>query len=267
MQSLKTFHCSKDDIDAIKRQFYELGSEKSFEVANMLLPDDLAENEVFVSFALERSFTEATGDYLSTWIQPKGTVFSLNFDGKTEYSVHTDPENVEDLEWNYLHNNGVILTGVYDEDVRLDGVPVNENVVGAVLHFDRVWQVVFDADNDTVYDLPQEVTCDEIGGEVKDYRYVLLSRADELHGLCDQRAGFSLNFLVDGKDCPSFASYLGSHPNSQKSAVHIVPVWTMDPVSVTEVGLAAGSTAPSLAEILYGASRSPIPGRTARTST
>ena len=252
LESLKNFHCSKDDIDAIKRQFYAFGSEKSFEVANMLLPDDLAEDEVFVSFALERSFTEATGDYLRTWIQPKGTVFSLNFDGTTEYSVHTDPENVEDLEWNYLHNNGVILTGVYDEDVRLDGVPVNENVVGAVLHFDRVWQVIFDDDNDTVYDLPQAVTCDTIDGEVKEYRYVLLSRANELHGLCDQRTGFSLRFLVDGRDCPSFADYLSAHPNSQKSAVHIVPEWTMDPVSVTGISLAAGSTAPSLAEIIYG---------------
>ena len=252
LKSLKSFKCSKDDIDSIKRQLYEFGSEKSFAVANMLLPDDLAENEVFVSFALERSFTEATGDYLRTWIRPKGTVFSLNFDGTTEYSVHTDPENVEDLEWNYLHNNGVILTGVYDEDVRLDGVPVNENVVGAVLHFDRVWQVIFDDDNDTVYDLPQAVTCDTIDGEVKEYRYVLLSRANELHGLCDRRTGFSLRFLVDGRDCPSFADYLSAHPNSQKSAVHIVPEWTMDPVSVTGISLAAGSTAPSLAEIIYG---------------
>ena len=216
LRSLKSFRCSKDDIDSIKRQFYEFGSEESFSVANMLAPNDLAEDEVFVSFALERSFTEATGDYLRTWICPKGTVFSLDFDGTTEYSVHTDPDNIEDLEWVYEHNNGVLLNGVYVGETRLDGIPINGNIEGATLRFDRVWRVIFDADNDTVYDLPQEVTRDEIGGEVKDYRYVLQSRADELYGLCDRRTGFSLRFLVGGNECLSFADYLLTHPTLQK---------------------------------------------------
>ena len=252
LESLRTFNCSKDDVDSIKRQFYAQGTDAGFVAANLLVPSDLAEDEVFISFALDREFTEATGDYLRTWIQPRGTVFSIDFDGTTEYSVHSDPDRVEDLEWSYLSNNGVLLTGVYDGNAKLDGVAITENVVGAVLHYDRVYRVVFDADNDAVYDLPQEITRDKIGGQFKDYRYVLLSRADELFGLCDRRGGFSLRFLVGGSNCPSLATYLRSHPEKIGSDVHVVPEWTMDPVAVTGIGIAAGSTAPSLSEILYG---------------
>lgn len=249
-KNLKSIQCSKENIDAVKAVFYKRSGRDEFAFANLIAPSDLDENEVCVTFSLSREDAEIIGDIPKTWIRPKGTVFPMDFDPSAEFTLHLDARSPEDLEWNYSHNCGWLFTGVGVGKDQLVGKAVNESINGATLQFVRIYRVAFNEDNDTKYEIPKELICDRIGKALKEYKYVLAETADDIYAKCNRREGFELAFLAGGSRQPSLAGYL--QEIRSLDTVYITPEWTMKPISVSGVGLAAGSTASSFGQITYG---------------
>ena len=98
-------YADKGEIDDLRTNFYaaadEENSDELFSVAANILPCNLDEGEVYVTFKYDReSYGIVEGEILPTWFGRSGEIFDISeYEEDFPYMLHSDKNSAADLYW------------------------------------------------------------------------------------------------------------------------------------------------------------------------
>lgn len=244
-----TVYTEKATVDGYKQAFYLLAEDAAmpetvFALGNATFPQGLAEDEIYVTFAYsEESYEIAEGKVFETWYGQSGQTLDMSaYEEEFPYAAHTDVLSDEDLHWGYTEAGGYIMTVPCDENGSpIAGRALTESVGGAAVEFERIYRVAFAESNDDLYDMPEDYTQTNVGGQTLTYRYAVTGTADALIENFPGRKGFNLSWYYQTENGSSDGSTLSFVLPESNGRVTAYPVWKLIPVSLT-VGTEQGAT-------------------------
>ena len=201
----------KNAMDAIKNKFYDLKDKTTIALANAIIPDKLDDNELFINFTYTEESLNLVGDKrIKTWFGKKGTKFNLLDYALEDYVQHSNPLDVNDLEWNYLHNNKQIL------NVSNKEFNVSESINSYEIKFEQIYQLELKPSNDNVYNTinPKHQTLLSV-----------ISNVDKIFEDYPKREGFSLEWKDKDTTVNKVSEYL---LNNNLTTIALDPEWSIN---------------------------------------
>ena len=204
--------------------------------ANSIVPNDLADSDVYIVFNYDLDALETASDNrLPVWIGQKGDVFYLDFyDNSIDYVKYRDQYSDDDLYWNIVNNNGYILSELVDvHGNSIEGKTIVNGVTTINVCFDEIYKLYISEDNDNKYESPDEYKYSTAFGNEKNCRYVTALTAQSVIDAIPKRSGFNLSWQYAN-------SYYGSKrpltnivnlleaSNESLAVLYLYPVWELN---------------------------------------
>ena len=247
--SLPLLYVDKGEIDVFRTNFYaaanEENSDKLFSVAANILPCNLDEGEVYVTFKYDReSYGIVEGEILPTWFGRSGEIFDISeYEEDFPYMLHSDKNSADDLYWCDVNFGGYIFSGpVNDYGAAMTDMRITEGM-SLQASFERVYRVYIGEDNDEVYETALTYKNTELEGQTLEYRYAVPSTADELLESIPAREGLSVEgwnytWYEGGTQLnmrTPFSQLLGSASTSSNE-IYVFPQWKVNDSVITITG-------------------------------
>lgn len=242
--NLKVF-VDKSEIDAVKERVIGFAKEikndykdNYMSLYNMIVPDGLADNEVYITFDYTYQDIEYSNfEPIKTWIGKKGDTFNL-----TQHAIgvsyvegfnDSDAQAYEDFLINNL-SRGKVLCPLKDGEESILGQSVNGNLSNVKVHFETIYKVTIDSVcNDTLYDI---ATADAEFFKTDGVRYVVGSDPFDLLSEVALRDGFTLDgweYKTTGTEKTEFTKLT----NILNQDVTVSPVWKLNAPVITDLRL------------------------------
>lgn len=231
----------KSNFDTVRNHFY---GDDHVRAVRRMEPSGLGENEVFVTFAFTYELNKA--ELYPTWYGNKGDVLTLGDDAPSWYK-HGDPTCAADMYFAYHSNNKMMFAGLLSQGNDINGQAILSNYGNVEAKFDRVYQIYIGNDNDDAYESPQSYRYSLVNGAYDPFRYVTLDTANALTSQIPQRSGFSVRFVEPYSHATISTLYTYLQAAGNASAVTIIPNWTLDAPTVTQL---SGNPLPVYGETL-----------------
>ena len=197
----------KGFMDSFRKSLYELSlsgesasASNALTLANHVYPDDIKENEVYVSFGYDAETLRLVGveNIIPVWVKEKGTAFNILEHTGVDYITNSDVDNPKHLYW--CHNNleEKIFKCIADAEGNAISGAVNESVVNAKVTFENLYHVRFvdDADESKWNVDDAEKFMYEIGNDTPVCEYIITteSKIQSKLDAITRRNGFELAF-------------------------------------------------------------------------
>lgn len=248
---------SKMKLDIFRNAFYTLAleNEQILSIANNVYPSDLKEEEVYVTFSYTYDLLKlADGEILPTWFGNKGDTFDIHAHASSiPYIKYSDIRDGDSLYWCFTNQQRKIFRTVLDAN----GTSMNSGAVAESmnlsLYFDSVYQLNFEEDNDTKFEISEDYTSFILeNGEKQNYRLATSDRISEIILAVPQRNGFSLSWFVGSdkrelKDMEAdIAAQLAVMNEAGNYKMSLHPVWDLRAPTIDRItadGVSKGHSA------------------------
>jgi len=249
----------KKYMDSFRKALYTLSLDNkntyALELANNIYPDDVKENEVYISFGYDSDTLTLVGveNIIPVWVKEKGAEFNIREHTNVDYVKNSDAANPVQLYWCHENQQEKIFKCVVDADGNAISGQINESIVNATVVFEKLYHVEIMADNEDPAKTPirdihkymwqdDELVCEYI-----------ITTAGNMQSKLDalpERNGFTLT-LKTGTDASKhtitdLANEIELLDASGANTIRIYPEWTLLPPtinSVTADGKSEGHTA------------------------
>ncbi len=209
-------------------------SEVSIHIANAIVPADLEDGKVYVTFTYDLDDLIAVkGEVIPVWIGDAGDTIGLDFLKEIGYIAHAlEDENYDANHWSYANIGRRIFSGIngVEKGKGLDNIKVNASATNYKVEFEDLYKIAVAEDNDTVHAEPDAFKFYEYEGTAVD-NVLTLSEATEWFDTYESRSGFDIDWYVN--------SASGAHFDAIEDVVvdgmTIVPVWTMKAPTITDI--------------------------------
>lgn len=197
-----TVYTTKANSDAFRQKFYDEYNKENWatlalELANAVVPGDLTEDEVFITFAYdEENYEFVKHNPLRTWIGKKGDRFDPSYFDDIPYAKYSDRKNDAHLLWNFENNGKYILSDMYYSPVvntrqtisdtelaerrLLNGSTITENIAAVNVSFERIYKIYPGESNDELHPTEREFAPSVVNGEKLGYKLTVNEYADEI---------------------------------------------------------------------------------------
>lgn len=232
----------KQNIDTVRRCIYKGGfssaskvQTRAFSLANRIVPDDLEDDEVYVTFAYDPlGYDMFEGDVLDTWIGNKGDILEVDeYAARYDFFDKNDVTSDEDLDWSYK-NNGYIFMGIRDGNGNsIEGAPISDNYA-VKFSFSKVYRLFVQDDNETnaKYDMNNDKAFKRystVNGKQSDFVYMVSSEANGWLSTL-RRSGFDIEWkyseskLGTNRVVNDLADVLDNYGSRD---LYLYPLWKM----------------------------------------
>ena len=208
-------------IDSIKKQFYNYRSiEEMLQLANSIVPNDLADDKVYINFTYDSDSLKIYQNPITTWIGNKGDVFSFSEHAPDcVYLRKFDHDSPADLVYAIEHTGGYFLS-----NSDIDGQEINESIDNFSLSLEKVYKITVAEDNDSIYEISDNYKYTYINGEKEDYLLATKKTILNSLSLFPEREGFDLSFEINGVTVSS-DTINGILSSYHDEVVTVSPIW------------------------------------------
>ena len=207
----------------------------AIDAANQVVPNDLKDNEYYVSFKLTKELLDITnGEYIDTIVVNGDTKLTNDiFPPLLKFIKYSDHLSDADLYWNYTNNNKKIFKSMKDSSGNdILGKSINKNYYNVEISFDDIYKIFINNDNDTKYEPSNEEKYIDVSGSLYRYKLTTYENAENILNSIKPRDGFSLEFSCNGTKFTSLKDLIISSSTNELS---IDPVWSISFPSITNI--------------------------------
>ena len=221
----------KDKIDGFRQTLYALMNqdEDVISLANNIVPNDIATNEVYIICEYTKETLEAIGDeILPMWVGKKNTKFNFDEHAKELNCIkHSDATNDADLYYCYTQQNGKIFSGIVDEeDTNLNGRTIKKSAK-IVMQFNKVYRLGISEDNDTKYTIDEAIRFTETVDGTVEYKFATSEHVNTVLAALPSRPGFNLTWKVGNRNLESWITELGTLDEANEDTLMLTPEWSL----------------------------------------
>ena len=222
---------SKDKIDSFRQALYALKDqdEDIISLANNIVPNDIATDEVYIICQYTKETLEAIEDeILPVWIEKKNTKFDFDDHAKDLNCIkYSDATNDADLYYCYTHQNGKIFSGIVDEEnTDLNGLTIKKSA-NIVMQFNKVYRLGISEDNDTKYTIDETIRFTETVDGTVEYKFAIAEYIDAILAALPARPGFDLTWKVGSRNLGTWTTELESLDAINKDTLLLTPEWSL----------------------------------------
>ena len=237
---------AKIKLDSFRNSFYELAleNEQLLQIANNVYPSDMEDGEVYVTFSYTYDALKLVkGEILPSWFGREGEVFDIyQHAPSVSYIKNSNALNADNLYWCYENQERKIFReAVNSNNENVNNTEISDSMTLS-LKFDSIYQLKFEEDNDTKYEIAEEFTTFATSdGTKREYRLDTRDHIVETISAIPQRNGFELNWFVgsDKREIKDMAAdismQLDALDQSGMFTLLLHPVWTLQAPTIDYV--------------------------------
>ena len=237
---------AKIKLDSFRNSFYELAleNEQLLQIANNVYPSDMEDGEVYVTFSYTYDALKLVkGEILPSWFGREGEVFDIyQHAPSVSYIKNSDALNADNLYWCYENQERKIFReAVNSNNENVNNTEISDSMTLS-LKFDSIYQLNFEEDNDTKYEISEVFTTFTTSdGTKQEYRLATRDHIVERISAIPQRNGFELNWFVgsDKREIKDMAAdismQLDALDQSGMFTLLLYPVWTLQAPTIDYV--------------------------------
>ena len=219
-----TISSDMKSLEYLKDNFY-LRKNTIF-LGNLVVPNDLAENKVYVNFTYDEKSLELLGDRLPFWVGNTGDEFSFSeYADEHELFNHIDHTSTSDLLWCINNTNRqILIPNEYNE------ASITSSVDNCPILFENIYSVNVLEDNDSKYEITDEYKYSYFNGVKQDALYCTPTISGDVINSFPVREGFTLGFTNNYGDVVTSESFASLLKASSSYEYTINPAWAINPI-------------------------------------
>ncbi len=227
-------YCNKYIFDSVKEpmldKFVSTKDEKWLYFANNMVPTDLKDDEVYVSFKYSKDVAEVVnGEYVDTWIGKKRSMYEPEKENTPFYITARDHSNGDDLQRCYEKYKGILKpfidkTGadIFEENVTMSTF--------VSVEFEPVYKFNIKDGNDTKFQYAENFVSNT-GND--SYYYSTIKGVDSMFGALPEREGFTVSYTYSLDTSTTEKAIEGKLSDvvkglDAKKTININPTFTMN---------------------------------------
>lgn len=243
-----TVYCNKYIFDSVKDpmldKFVATKDEKWLYFANSMVPTDLKDDEVYVSFQYSKEVAEVVnGEYADTWIGKKRSMYEPEKENTPFYITAKDHSNGDDLQRCYQKYKGILKpfidkTGadIFEENVTMSTF--------VSVEFEPVYKFNIQDGNDTKFQYAENFVSNT---GLDSYYYSTIKGVDSMFGALPEREGFTVSYAYSLDTSTTEKAIEGKLSDivkglDVKKTININPTFTMNAPDFS-IGVGTGETA------------------------
>ena len=229
----------KNKIDGFRKNLYALMNqdEDVISLANNLVPNDIATNEVYIICEYTKETLEALeDDIIPVWVGKKNTKFNFDEFAKDLACIqNSDATNDDHLYYCYTEQNGKIFSGIVDQNNTNPNGRIIQKSTKIEMQFDKIYRLSISEDNDTLYTIDENIRFTETVDGTVEYKFTTAANVNAILEALPARPGFDLTWKVGYRNLQSLVAELETLDNDNRDTLQLTPEWKLETPRINSI--------------------------------